>query len=252
MYKPYTGLYEDNDVIVVRDESGNIVNERASNADSPNARHDESTLDIMGVDFSDDTTWENWTYEEYIGVDVVTGRVKFPPGYDANLYWIEFNFKELTTTLDAKSILRHGEAISVEDSLRFKETEAILYTMHSDGTVTAGDLAYVTTSTGEYVLTKFESTDTAYFDAVVGICYNVPSVNKLGAPNPVNICLNGTVRLTMASTAGWSIGDSAFLLSTTGLVEKDATGVSWFQAKKLGVVLDIETDTYLELFIDAS
>jgi hypothetical protein len=56
----------------------------------------------------------------------------------------------------------------------------------------------------------------------------------------------------MASTAGWSIGDSAFLLSTTGLVDKDATGVSWFQAKKLGVVLDIETDTYLELFIDAS
>ena len=58
----------------------------------------------------------------------------------------------------------------------------------------------------------------------------------------------------MASTSGWSIGDSASLRSTDGTVVDNATiaAVSWYEAKKLGVVTNIETDTYLELFIDAS
>jgi hypothetical protein len=247
MYKPYTGLYEDNDVIIFRDTSGSIITERLSNGDAAGARYDESTLDIMGVDFSNDSIWDTWEYEEYIGVDIVTGRVKFPPGYNAHDYWVEFNFKELTTTLDAKSILRHGEAISVEDSFRNMETDVIFHTMHSDGTVTPGDLTYITTSTGASVLTKYSIGDTSNFYAIIGICHSIPDVNKIGTTNPVNIALKGKVKLNVTSTFGWSVGMSAFLKGTTGALLKDSEilNVNWWDYRRLGVVIGIETDTYL-------
>ena len=252
MYKPYTGLYKSNDVIIFRDSSSDIINERLSSGDAPGARYDESTLDIMGVDFSSDSVWDTWEYEEYIGVDIVTGRVKFPPGYNANNYWVEFNLKNLTTDIDAKSTLRHGEAISVEDSLRKMETEAIVHTMHSDGSVTPGSLAYVTTSSGISILTKFYMGDMTNFHAVIGVCHAIPTVNKIGQLNPVDICLKGTTRLNMASTTGWAVGMGAFLKGSLGTIIKSSAiaGENWYDIKKLGVVTGIETDTYLELFID--
>lgn len=251
MYKPYTGLFEDANTVIFTSTGGSLVNERTVGEDTPNARHDAGILDIMGVDLSNDTVWDNWEYEEYIGVDVVTGRVKFPPGYSAEDYWVRFNMKDRTTEIDAKSILRHGESVSIEDDLRQMQTDAILHMMGSDSTIPVGDLAFMDTSTGQ--LTKFSLGDTSHFYSVVGICHSIPEVNKIGKPNPINICLKGAVKLTMINTSGWSVGDSVFLKGSTGTLvdQSSVSGLNWYETKRLGIITSIETNTYLELFVDS-
>jgi len=127
-YKPKTGLYKSTDVINIIDKDGtSIITERTEGEDSAGNRYDLNQLDIMPVDFSNDTTWETWEYDWapdsadpsdeglYIGIDVETGRVKFPAGYDANDYYVEFNTKELGTKIDSKSVIRHGTSETIED-----------------------------------------------------------------------------------------------------------------------------------------
>lgn len=127
-YKPKAGLYKTSDVINIINKDGtSIVTERSSGEDTAGSRHDLNQLDIMAVDFSDDATWDAWEYDWasnsadpsdaglYIGIDVETGRVKFPAGYDADDYYVEFNTKELGTKIDSKSLIRHGTTEVVED-----------------------------------------------------------------------------------------------------------------------------------------
>ena len=132
------------------------------------------------------------------------------------------------------------------------ETKATVFIMPSDGTVAPGDLAYVTIGSGESYLTKFSFGDLAHFYAVIGICHSIPPVNKIGNSNPVNICLKGKVKLSMANTSGWTVGDSIFLDKKFGNVwnQSGISSMNWYETKRLGVVVGIETDTYLELFID--
>lgn len=119
MYKPLGGKFgsaNQQDLINIVDSSGNnLVEARSSNADVGFAG--EEGLDYMAVDLSTQAKWDAFNYRQYIGVDLISGRVKLPEGYDVRDYFVEFNIKESLDGIDAKNILRHGAKISVEDSL---------------------------------------------------------------------------------------------------------------------------------------
>jgi len=243
MYKPYTGMYKDSDVVNIITLAGaSIVAVRSSGADSENARHDQSILDIMGVDLSDDTIWDSWSYETYIGVDVKTGRVKFPTGYDANNYWLEFNAKQRTSDFDAKTILRHGETGSVEDTFRSLTQEAYTTTIQGDGTFSAGGLVRINSSTGLASLV----TNYSQFLSFIGICHRIPTVNKLGHTNPADIAVKGVTTLA-ATTSGFLVGDELYL--TSGGITTDASTLYVGQAKRIGVVMQIVDSTHAKIFV---
>jgi hypothetical protein len=247
MYKPYTGMYKDSDVINIINSAGSsIVAIRTSTEDSENSRHDQSTLDIMGVDFSDNTIWANWSYETYIGIDVKTGRVKFPTGYDANNYWIEFNAKQRTSDFDAKTIMRHGDTETVEDTFRRLTHEAYTITMRSDGTLSEGALVRIHPSTG----LASSITDYSQWQSFIGICHRIPTVNKLGYPNPVEIAVRGiTVLATSVALISGSpiVGDEIYI--TAGGLADNATTISIGLGKRVGVIMQIIDTTHVRLFI---
>jgi len=70
MYINPTGEYPGG-VNVTGLTTGNIFN-----------RYDTETLDIMAVDFSDDNVYDSWEYQNYVGVDLNTHRVKLPEGVE--------------------------------------------------------------------------------------------------------------------------------------------------------------------------
>jgi len=243
MYKPYIGMYKDTDVINIIISTGtSLVGVRTSTGDSVNNRYDQSTLDIMGVDLSDNTIWDTWAYETYIGVDVKTGRIKFPSGYNANNYWLEFNAKQRTSDFDAKTIMRHGETESVDDTLRRLTYEAYTTTLRGDGTPTVGNLVCISSSTGYAALVTNISFQ---FASVIGICHSIPAINKLGYPNPVNIAVRG-ITILIASNSGWSVGNELYI--TSGGIATSAA-VPFGSGKRLGVLMEKLDSTHSKIFI---
>jgi len=224
MYKPYVGKYKSSDIVNITNTSGtSIVSERLANGDPAGGRYDQSVLDIMGVDLSNDSIWSTWEYETYIGVDVRTGRVKFPSGYNANDYLIEFNLKDMTTDMDAKSILLHGENESVEDKFRKMQHESILFTMESTstGAVLPGNIACIESGgTGRIDAFPYGTASSSRYYSVIGVCHSIPTVNKLGRPNPVNICAKGLVRVSTSPVGNgtWTVGDALYLYYSSGLL----------------------------------
>lgn len=75
-----------------------------------------TNYDIMLVDFSNTTFWTNWKYEDYIGIDPVLGRFKFPPSLIAD-YYHESNINESLSNSDSKNFERHNTLESIEDYL---------------------------------------------------------------------------------------------------------------------------------------
>jgi hypothetical protein len=115
-YKPTAGEYLNENVIVFYNSNGNLlVPERAIDADV--AQADELFVyDIMGVDFSDATVWQNWSYNNYIGVDLNTGRVKFPDTIAAETVRVSFNAKWLNIERTTKAIgLSGNPTYSLDD-----------------------------------------------------------------------------------------------------------------------------------------
>jgi len=105
-YKPTAGRYSTSSNIHVPDfyfyNNVKVVNSRTGDSDNiigglpPDERTNSSFVDIMPVDFSNDTVWNNWDYYGYIGVDCVTGRFKLPSGIITNQrssLLVRFNFK---------------------------------------------------------------------------------------------------------------------------------------------------------------
>ena len=243
MYKPYTGMYKDTDVINIITSTGtSLVSIRTSTGDPVDTRSDQSTLDIMGVDLSDDTEWTNWEYETYIGVDVKTGRIKFPSGYDANDYYIEFNAKQRTSDFDAKTLLRHGEDETVEDTFRRLTYEAYGTIIQGDGTVAVGDVVRIDPATGYGTTTTYGT----QLPSIIGICCSIPTINKLGYSNPIEIATRGVVVLNSASGA-FNVGDELYVI-TTGIVSSITAGL-FDDAKRLGVIMEILDSTHMKLFI---
>lgn len=128
MYKPSAGKYygaNGPDVVrILKSDGDPLVPYRAPNDDditTPGTGYvGGSGLDVMAVDLSNDTTWENWQYNEYVGIDLATGRVKLPSGYSISDYYVEFNTVVGISDIDAKNIMMHGETWTVEDFLRAK------------------------------------------------------------------------------------------------------------------------------------
>lgn len=243
MYKPYTGMYKDSDVInIITSTGASIVGIRTSTGDIINARHDQSILDVMGVDLSDDTIWDTWQYETFIGIDVKTGRIKFPTGYNANNYWLEFNSKQRTSDFDAKTIMRHGETETVDDTFRRLTHEAYTTTVQSDNTFSEGALVRINPSTGlASLLTNYNQCL-----SFIGICHRLPTVNKLGYTYPADIAVKG-ITILAASSSTFSVGDELYITTTN--ITNNAAALYIGQAKRLGVVMQIIDSTHMKLFL---
>lgn len=119
MYKPTAGKYGSlnfADIIKIINSSGTaLVPVRSSGADVGYVG--ASGLDIMPVDFSNDATWLAWEYNGYVGVDLRTGRIKLPSGYNVANYYVEFNTSVLVEYLDTKMLYKHNSQQSLEDWL---------------------------------------------------------------------------------------------------------------------------------------
>jgi hypothetical protein len=118
MYKPQAGLYGSSSGASVV----NILTESGTRLVPVHAPGDDtgfwsSGLDIMAVDFSNDTTWTNWEYYNHIGIDVVNGRVKFPSGMTIATYYLEFNTLLPIVNVDSRSIFLHEVGRSLSDWL---------------------------------------------------------------------------------------------------------------------------------------
>lgn len=125
MYKPTSGKYGSGsqpDVVTIVDGAGTpVVADNASTADDIVTPGDgfaaETAVDVMAVDFSDNSVWQAWSYNNFIGIDLATGRIKLPNGYDIADYFFEGNIASDINDIDARAILRNGSEQSVEDYL---------------------------------------------------------------------------------------------------------------------------------------
>ena len=95
-----------------------LVPVRTALADVPGS--DEGVLDYYSVDFSDNNVFLNWSYENYIGIDILRGRIKLPAGLDVNNYYIEFNAKFLHSELNTKTLKATGQNYSLEEKLTIR------------------------------------------------------------------------------------------------------------------------------------
>ncbi len=118
-YKPEPGSYYDASgpsIMRILDIQGNpLVIPRTIWDDTPGS--DEDTLDFYPVDFSNDLDFETWEYEKYIGIDIFTGRIKFPIGLNPNNFYIEFNANLDHATLNSKGLKKHNQNYSLEDDV---------------------------------------------------------------------------------------------------------------------------------------
>lgn len=128
MYLASAGKYggaNEADVLKLLDSGGSRqVPIRATGADDISSPGDGflgkatgTNYDVMLVDFSNTTFWEDWRYEDYIGIDPALGKVKIPPSLDVRTLFAEYNTFEGINALDAKNFLRHNKTQSVEENL---------------------------------------------------------------------------------------------------------------------------------------
>jgi hypothetical protein len=125
LYKPSAGKYggvNQADVVVIKDAlDAATVSANPSTVDditSPGEGFSsEVAYDLMAVDFSNDLVWQSWGYYNYIGIDLLNGRIKLPNGLlIADHFW-EGNIINTFDGIDARSILRNSSGESVEDAL---------------------------------------------------------------------------------------------------------------------------------------
>lgn len=64
----------------------------------------ESVLDIMAVDLSSEAYWQAFTYQNYIAVDVKTGRIKVPLNLNVFQYLWSFNVTRSNSSADALTL----------------------------------------------------------------------------------------------------------------------------------------------------
>lgn len=156
MYLPGAGKYggvNEADVVKLLDSTGaRLIPIRSSGDDdilSPGdgfiGERTGTNYDVIAVDFSTLSYWQNWRYEDYIGIDLNTGRIKLPPSLRTDSLFAEFNTTIGLGELDAKSIFLHEGAQSVEERLsqlaerdngHYIET----FTLNGSTTIAAGTL----------------------------------------------------------------------------------------------------------------
>lgn len=129
-YKPAAGkargsIYADDVVKVLNSAGSEVVTENLFDADIMADIEDgfkrQSTgtnYDYIAVDFSNDTDWTNWIgYQDFIGIDLITGRIKLPSGLalNANDLFLEFNTKNFISEIDTKTVFIHETGQALED-----------------------------------------------------------------------------------------------------------------------------------------
>ena len=121
-YKPTAGLYKSADVYNIVDSSEiSLIETRGVGDDIVVGGvfpDEDGTLDVLPIDFSNETFWDSWEYGTYIGVDCVNGRIKLPSGYLISDYFMEFNFNFLVRELNSKFLKMYNEDVSIEDHLK--------------------------------------------------------------------------------------------------------------------------------------
>jgi hypothetical protein len=140
MYKPFSGKFGSpdwEDVVVLFSEAGLLIPARVLGEDVGYASG-PGVFDVMAVDFSDDAKWAAWEYNDYIGVDLLTGRVKFPPSLNPLNYGVNFNALENWEQADGKNTLMHGESRSVQEELVFLRNSLIVGAPYGFSAVVSG------------------------------------------------------------------------------------------------------------------
>jgi hypothetical protein len=125
MYLPTSGKYGSasaEDVVNILDKNGtDLISVRSLGDDDIISPGDGfigvSGLDLMVEDFSDTSYWENWNYQDYVGIDMTKGRIKLPTGEKVQFLYAEFNVREGINESDAKNFLRHTSNESIDTSL---------------------------------------------------------------------------------------------------------------------------------------
>jgi hypothetical protein len=133
MYRPDSGKYggtSEADVVIIKDKAGtrwaaaNIST--TDDITTPGTGYSALTAqDVMAVDFSNPANWAAWSYNNFIGIDMATGRLKMPSGIDVRKYFAEFNTFLSFDEVDARSILRHNRTIPLEDELNWITTSLL-------------------------------------------------------------------------------------------------------------------------------
>ena len=81
-YTPDSGLYPSDDSIRLYNTTGALIVPETSSGDNVlvnNIPPDERMLFPIAIDFSNDSFWNSWNYEQGygVGIDYITGRIKF-------------------------------------------------------------------------------------------------------------------------------------------------------------------------------
>lgn len=123
MYKPQAGKFggvNTNDVVHLFDKAGNeIVAVRAEDADDIDVSggYIASGHDYVAVDLSNNTIWSTWEYNDFIGVDLATGRLKFPASIDCRNVLANFNSAVSLGSVEDKDILIHNSNLHLREKL---------------------------------------------------------------------------------------------------------------------------------------
>ena len=124
MYKPTAGKYggaNEDDILIMYEDAVRSAAIRGSSDDDLAFQGDsigdnsESVVDIMAVDFTLED-FDTWVYDEYIGVDANTGKIKYP-GHATGSTNAMFNAKSLWNESRAGDILKAGDGESIESRL---------------------------------------------------------------------------------------------------------------------------------------
>lgn len=127
MYLPIGGKYgtiNEDDVVVPLDNTGSRLSLTRNSGDDDIITPGDgflgestgSNYDLMIADFSNSTLWQNWRYEDYVGIDLDLGRLKISPSLNVRNLFVEFNIIEGIDEQDAKNVLRHSRTESTEES----------------------------------------------------------------------------------------------------------------------------------------
>ncbi len=127
LFRPDSGKYGDStygeDVVKLLDVQGNsLVPVRSSGSD---VGYIATGYDFVSVDLSNDAVWASWEYNDFIGLDLATGRIKLPASLrlDLNIIYAEFNVVEGIDSIDTKNVMMHGSGESLADYLENREDD---------------------------------------------------------------------------------------------------------------------------------
>lgn len=112
MYRPLPGtgaLSDANRLYISKWNTGThqpaqAITDHGVNDDDLTPFAGETILDIMAADFSSDAYWENFTYQNYIAVDPITGRIKIPTNLNPYQHFWSFNTTRSNSDTDALTL----------------------------------------------------------------------------------------------------------------------------------------------------